>query len=61
MVPVRKWARLDEFLGNLLNIMNIENIGDNDNSGSSNGWVNTWQRLLATVPPVIMCLIFKLK
>lgn len=57
MAPVRKWARLDEFLGNLLNIMNEDNSGDNENSGSS----NTGQRLVVTVPPVKMYLEFKLK
>jgi hypothetical protein len=41
--------------------MNEDNGGNNDNSGSSNGWVNTGQRLTVTVHPVKMYLIFKLK
>jgi hypothetical protein len=41
-MPVRKWTWLDdEFLGNLLNNIRVDN---GRNIGNSNGWINTDRR-----------------
>jgi hypothetical protein len=41
-VPVRKWTGLDdEFLGNLLNNIRVDNGRNIDNICNSNGWINT--------------------